>query len=242
MLPLQLLCFDFKSLSADYEVTYGIFGQVGKAHATLEIEEGTYKVRIVAEGTGFAKFISQDRKEVYESTGILKENKFHPSLFVKRITWGKKEVRKRYFFDHKKKRIFVINTRIDGNSIEESREILPYYAANDILSIFFNLKEEIGEKLVAKEKKTLYAVGANKKDGALSVQTPSGKLKDEIKKLLKKEDHLLVVILHQKLFSSKQGELFININDQGIGDSIVLKDVVMYGDLTGKIKNLKIEK
>jgi len=241
-LPFQLFGFDFKSISADYDVSYGLFGEVGTSHADLSIEDGTYKIRIVAEGKGLTKFFSQGRKEVYESTGIVKNGQFLPSLFVKNRTWGSKEDRKRYFFNHDKKEIVVIKTDVNGGKVKESRETLPYYARNDILTLFFNLRQLIDKDLVSNKKIQLYAVGANHKDGHLSVEVPDKKMKSVMKKLLKKDDNLLIVILNQKLFASKRGEFFINITDKGLCDRVVLKDIVMYGDLVGKMKNLKIVK
>lgn len=241
-LPFQLFGFDFNAVSADYDVTYGVIGKVGKSHAEIEISEGTYKIKVSAEGTGLAKFFSRGREESYESTGIISEGKLLPTLFVKNRIWGEKEERKRYFFDHDKKSVSVIKTSINGGKVSESRETLPYYAVDDILTLFFNLKYLIGDDLAPLNKKELVAVGANSKNGDVSVEAPKEALKKEMKKLLKKEDHLLVVILNQKLFSSKNGEMYVNINDAGLCDSVVLKDVVLYGDLVGKIKNLKIEK
>ena len=241
-LPFQLFAFDFKSISAEYDVSYAFLGKVGETHADLSIDGGTYKIRIEANGKGFAKFFSQGRREIYESTGIVKNGQFLPSLFVKHRMWGSKEERKRYFFNHDKKEISVIKTDVNGAKVKETRELLPYYANNDILTLFFNLRQLIGKDLFPNKKIQLYAVGANNKDGHLSVEVPGTKMKNVMKKLLKKDDNLLIVILNQELFASKIGEFYINITDKGLCDSVVLKDVVLYGDLVGKMKNLKIEK
>ncbi len=240
-LPFQLFSFDFKSISADYDVSYGVIGKVGKAHASLNIDNGTYKIRVKGEGIGLAKYLSLGRQEVYESTGVIKDGKFLPNLFVKNRIWGSKEERKRYFFNHDKKEVHVVMTDVDGGKVKESREILPYYADNDILTLFFNLRQLIGQDLVANKKIQLYAIGANHKDGHLSVEVPDEKMKNMMKKILQKDDNLLIVILNQKLFASKKGEFLINITDRGLCDRVVLKDVIMYGDLVGKMKNLKIK-
>jgi len=242
LLPFELFGFAFKQMSADYDVSYGVFGKVGAAHASIQIEEGTYRIRIEAKGVGIINFFSKGREEIYESTGLVKDGKLFPTLFVKEKIWGDKAEKKRYFLNHDKEKVSVISTAVVGGKVTESREVLAYYAQNDILSVFFNLTSLIGEDLQPKNLTNIVAVGANKKNGLLSVQTPQGKLRQEIQKLLKRDNHLLVVILNQKLFSSKKGELFININENGISDSVVLKDVLMYGDLVGSIKNLKIEK
>ncbi len=242
LLPFGLFGFDFTSVRAEYDVSYGIIGNIGEVEASLKLESGTYKMQIRAEGKGLSKFFSKNRVEVYESTGIVHEGKLIPTLFVKNRTWGDKEERKRYFFHHDKKEVVVVQTNVDGGKVNESTKHLPYYAENDILTLFFNLKYLIGESLTPKGQQQLFAVGADKKDGHLSIEKPVGKRYQALKKLLGVDDHILIVILHQKLFSSKNGELFINITKEGLCNRVVLKDVLFYGDLVGKIKNLEIDK
>ena len=62
-----------------------------------------------------------------------------------------------------------------------------------------------------------------------------------MKKLLGKDDELLLVTLNQKIFASKNGEFMINIDKNYVCDRLVLKDVLLYGDLYGEIKNLEIK-
>jgi hypothetical protein len=241
-LPFELFAFNFKSIHAEYDVSYGVIGQVGHADAMINIESGTYKIRIQAEGKGVVKFFSRGRQEIYESTGIIKDGRLLPTLFVKNKSWGSKEERKRYFFNHDKKEIVVIKTSVNGGKVTESKELLAYYATDDILTLFFNLKLLIGEALNPEQSVKLHAVGANRQDGSLTVEAPKGKVKEEVSALLGFENDLLIVILNQKIFSSKRGELLMHINKEGICDSVMLKDVLLYGDLRGKIKNLKIER
>ena len=241
-LPFQLFGFDFKSMTVDYDVSYGVLGTVGKAEASIEIKEGTYKIRIEAKGKGLADFFSRGRKEVYESTGLVIDGKLLPTLFIKNRSWGKKEERKRYFFNHDKKTVTVIATKVNGGKVSESKEVIPFYAKEDILTLFFNLERVFGKSLLIEEKTDFIAVGANYKNGVMSVQTPVGKKVDEIIKLLDKDERLLIIILNQKFFASKNGEFFINVNDDGICNRVILKDVMMYGDLVGKSTNVQIKK
>ena len=63
----------------------------------------------------------------------------------------------------------------------------------------------------------------------------------KIKRLLKANGHILVVIINQKIFSSKRGELYINLDDDGICTSAVLKDVIFFGDIRGKLVEKKVK-
>ena len=238
LFPYLLFSFDFKSIDALYEVKYGIFGTVGDAKASVEIIDGTYKIKMTARATGFAKVLSGGRLEVYESTGSIKNGKFLPLLFIQKKSYSSKNTIKRYFFDHKNKEITVIKTKeIDGIQ-KESRKILDYYAQDDILTLFFNIKSIFGSDFAIENPTVLYAVGANKKDGHVDIFEPKGRRLKEIKKLLEEDDNILVAVINQKIFSSEKGELFLNLNDQGICTKALLKDVVLFGDIRGELVSL----
>jgi hypothetical protein len=230
-----------KSMSADYDVSFGIFGDIGKAHCELLIDRGTYKISIEVKSKGLVKFFSRDRTEVYESTGLVKDGILIPQLFVKNRKWGSKEDRKKYFFDHKNRSISILRTTIKDGKSDEKRELLPYFAKDDILTLFFNLDSVVGDLSTFNDEVVLTAVGANKKDGHLNLKRADEKVKKMMKRLLGVDNNLLLVTLNQKIFSSKKGEFMIDIDEHNVCDRFVLKDVLMYGDLYGEIKNLKIK-
>ncbi len=238
-LAISLSAFDFKRMSAEYKVKYGIFGTIGEGKCTIDIEDGTYKIEVVASGEGLVKFVSRDRVETYKSTGVIKDGKLLPTLFVKDRKWGDKEVRKRYFFDHKNQVVNLIITKVNGGKVEEMRDRLRYYSQNDILTLFFNLRYLIGDNLETNGK-IFHAVGARKKDGLITIKTLKGEEKEEIAKLLHANNRILKVVLHQKIFSSRKGEFYIDIDDRYICDRFILKDVLLYGDLYGKLKDSEI--
>ncbi len=241
LVPYLLFGFDFKSIDAFYKVEYGIFGTVGDAKASVEIIDGTYKIKMTARATGFAKILSSGRSEVCESTGSIKNGKFFPSLFIKKKSSGSKTEIKRYFFDHDNKKITVIKTKERDGIQKESRKVLNYYTDNDILTLFFNIKSIFGADFAIEEPTVLYAIGANKKDGHLNLLEPKGKKLRKIKELLGEDDNILVAIINQEIFSSEKGELFLNLNDQGICTKALLKDVVLFGDIRGELITLETE-
>ena len=49
------------------------------------------------------------------------------------------------------------------------------------------------------------------------------------------------VLLNKRIFASKNGEMYIDLNDDGICTNAVLKDVLMFGDIRGKMTSLKKE-
>ncbi len=229
------------SIDAEYDIYYGFFGSVGEATANLSVENGTYKIKIKAKATGLAKVLSRSRVETFESTGVVKEGVLVPQIFISRKKREGKTDIKHYLFDYEKKEVNFLSTRIRGDKRSDSKKVMPFFAKNDILTLFFNLKTILGKNFETDERK-LIAIGASDKNGKIDVRTILNEEHQEISKLLEESNHILAVVLNQKIFASQKGEMFLNINDEGICTSALLKDVVMFGDIRGKIKNLKVKR
>jgi hypothetical protein len=230
------------SMDAEYDIYYGFFGSVGVATASLSVENGTYKIKIMARATGLAKVLSRNRVETFESTGVVKDGILIPQIFLSRKKREGKIDIKHYLFDHVNKEVNLLSTRIRNKEKIDSKKVMPFFAQNDILTLFFNLKHILGKNFETKHERKLIAIGASDKNGKIDVRTILNKEYQEISKLIKGSDHILAVVLNQRIFASHKGEMFLNINDDGICTSALLKDVIMFGDIRGKIKNLKVKR
>jgi len=219
-----------KIISATYKISFGIFGTIGVSKAKLIInKKQTYKILIEARATGIAKILSRGRVEKYQSEGKVIDGLLVPDKYIVTVIKKSKKREKIYLFDHKNKKVKKITIKIEYNKINKSEEYLKYYAKNDILTLFFNLKH-------------LFAVGANKKNGKINILIPTNKKLKNLQKILKeKKGHFFIVFINQKIFSSKRGELFLNLNKDGICTKAVLKDVIFFGDIRGKLQKLKVE-
>lgn len=237
-----LISLNAQVIKAKYDVTYGLFGKVGNSKATLIKDEKNYKIVVSAKATGFAKVLSNNRKEIYISEGVVKDGILTPKIYKKiRESSTKKDI-KIYRFDHNKKKIYVHVERYrDGKLDKKKDEILKFYAKDDILSLYFNLKKYVDINR-EKGKKSFFAVGGNRKDGRVDVEIPEGKKLKMIKDLMDNEKGLyLIVTIYQKIFASKEGRLYIVMNDKGIAKKALLKDVILFGDITGKLTDLEIK-
>ena len=222
-----------KTIEAEYKVSYGFFGKVGSAKAILKKNESNYTIEVSAKATGFAKFLSNGRKEFYKSEGVVEKGLLKPLLFQKiRSSNNKKDI-KTYHFDYKAKKISVhIERYRQGKKISESDTLLPFFAKNDILTLYFNFIKFL------KPGWQLYhfrAVGGERKTGRVDVALPSPKELAQIKKLMKEDGLYITVILHQKIFSSKEGKLYLVLDKDGITKKALLKDVILFGDIVGKL-------
>ncbi|MDD2781429.1 DUF3108 domain-containing protein [Sulfuricurvum sp.] len=218
-----------KVTTAKYEVSYGIFQTLGIADARFETrDDDTYSIRIEARTTGIAKLLSNNRVEVYESHGTIVNGKLIPEKYNKTRRTNSKKTTKFYTFDHRKKT--VLKEVIEGKD-RGDKETNDFYAPEDILSLFFNVKQYM--KL--RQNQVLYAIGANKNNGRIDVVFPKGKELERVAKELEIEDGVFVkVILNDRIFSSSNGELLINLDEDGLCEKAILEDVLLFGDIVGK--------
>lgn len=246
-----LIIFLFSSaiatnISAKYKVTFGIFGEIGIAKTNLHVDDKNhYIIKLHAKTTGMANFLSGNREEWFVSSGKVDEQGIlipdYYEKIVQRQTRAntsddsliiKKDI-KRYTFSHDKKEMKMETTKHRGESVGYQTRKGDYYAPNDLLSLFFNLKNML-VSLEIKEPAKFYAVGANKTDGRIDVVP----LKDpeRIKKEFDWDDgHMMKVVINQKIFSSDKGELLVNLGDNGLCKQAVLKDVLFFGDIRGEL-------
>lgn len=210
-------------LEKEYKISYGILGELGIAKAKIEVYNDQYTITMHAYTTGIAKFLSQNKQETYKSTGTVINNQYIPKYYSKLVTNNKKYRFKEYNFDHIKKQVTEKKTtkKLKNAIWEEENETqtLNFYAQNDILSLFFNLKYFISN-LPQKNQKTYYAIGANKENGKVDIN------------ILEKQK--LKVFINQKIFSSPKGELYISLDKNGLCDEALLKDVLLFGDIKAK--------
>jgi len=218
-----------------YSVEYGIFGKMGVAKAEMTRNDDRYEIVMTARATGLAKVLSGGRVEVYKSSGLVVSGRLVPQTYSKDIRRFHKRRIKTYSFDHPHGKVRVHEERYeDGKLVKEKNETLPYYATDDIFSLYFNVMDIIGDCSKPFDR-YLHAVGAEKKTGRVRVQTVIGKEREKVREFLGDAPCYLKVTVYQKLFGSKGGELYLALRKDGIVSKAVLKDVVMFGDVRGRL-------
>ena len=225
---------DVKNLDATYSVSYGLFGKLGISEAHLDTDGTRYSIEVSAKTTGIVKRLSQNRQEHYISQGHVVDGMLVSDSLEVRRSHGDKVSIKRYSIDHKKKEVVksYIKKRA-GKIYQNDSEILDFYSKDDLLTLYFNLS-----KIIDLKKSGTYAlgaVGAEKQQGKISIVIPDTKHLALYEKVLGKgEFDYLTAIVYQKLFQSNRGELMLVIGKDGIAEKAVLKDLILYGDLTAK--------
>jgi hypothetical protein len=211
---LILLNIKAEQITLKYDVRFGLFGEVGDVIATLKIKDSKYKIEAKLLTTGFVKSITKGRYEVYTSEGKVLNNKLIPLKYTKLKYSKKKYSYTEYLFNHKDQEI----RKKSENNIKKYL----YYSKDDLLTLFINNSQLI-RNLKLDQKIILKAVGAHKENGTVNIT--------------KIDRNKFTITINQKIFSSKQGELIIVMNNKNIWQKILLKNVLLLGDIEGKLKN-----
>lgn len=251
-----------ETISAKYEISFGVFGAVGSANTRLVREGDRYEIVMDAVAQGVAGSLSGQRRESFRSKGRVVAGLLMPDLYVHEVSRKKgkttKNERKTYAFDYARKTIKFQKFKGTGGELQlVSDEILPYFATNDLLSLFFNFSKipHSGDKFFVR------AAGAKSADGGIDIQIPRGSAAANIASELgvappsdadtnsgaaasaKPSEHgadkqaaaIYVVFINQPIFSSSRGELHLSLNERGYADRAVLKDVLLFGDIRARL-------
>jgi hypothetical protein len=242
-----ILIFTFiyadKYVEATYDISYGIFGKLGKSKAIVKVTGDRYKISIKAKATGLANTLSGGRTEEYVSIGQYSNDKYIPQIFTTIKTNGNEQSINIYNFDYKNRVItrnystYELNDKKwehQGGSVTN----MDYFANEDLLTIFFNLKT-YSLDLSKGKAYSLTALGANNNDGRIDIIAPTKSQLKDINSVMHNDDKKIIVIINQKIFSSPKGELYISLRSDGICSSAILKDILLFGDIKGKLNNLK---
>jgi hypothetical protein len=221
-----------ETIRADYKVSYGIIGQIGKAKAVLKRDAKHYMIDIHLAATGLAKVLSGGRKERHISKGHIENGLMVSDLYQVIKSHGSTVVNKEYHIDHKHRQVTKIYKKYKkGKLVSEEKSRLAFYAKNDLLTLYFNLDSAIKDKH-RPHTYVFKAVGAERQQGKVTVIIPSEKKLSWYKKELgANAAWYATAIIHQKIFSSKEGRLLLAIGKDGITNNAVLKDVIFFGDI-----------
>jgi hypothetical protein len=221
-----------QTIEVAYKVEFGIFGEIGVAHAKLTKDETSYEIDIKLESTGIAKTLSSNREEQHISKGHMEDGIMVSDLYQIIKSYGSKTSNKVYTIDHSSKKVTVTTQKWkNGKQYKNKTIALEQYAKDDLLTLYFNLNSYIKDKTISKDYR-LEAVGAEKQDGFVDLHIPNSSELPEFKEMLGEDASWYArAIIHQDIFSSDKGELLLSVGDDGITQKAVLKDLIFFGDI-----------
>ena len=242
-----------KTYEGTYKISYGIFGELGIAKTKLTIYDDKYEIIINAKATGMAKFLSNGKEENYQSFGKIINNEFISQKYITDKKTNSKQRIKEYNFDYKNQEIKINSKKeyyettfndefeqVSKKVTKYSDSINDYFTNTDILSLFFNVTRKL-DTLNKSNNYEFITIGAKEENGKINVYFPLKNEKDNFDELFENKDEKMIVSINQPIFSSKNGELFISVNKDGFCNKAILKDVIMFGDITGELINFKIK-
>ena len=223
-----------KEIVGDFSVEFGIFGQVGKVHAVLTSDDKYYVIDANVSAEGIAKAVTDDLKERHLSKGHIVKGFLVTDMYQMIKSFGPYTTTTIYRVNHRTKRVTrqYKKWKYDKQIINDT-ERLDYYAKDDLLTLFLNLPLHIKEKYRPK-KYHFKAVGEDRKNGRVDITIPTKKALKEIMHFVgegQEGDWYSTVVMHRKLYQSKQGELDVRIGKKGLVEKAVLKDLIFFGDV-----------
>ena len=196
--------------------------------------------------------LSQNREEIYISQGRLINGVLRPDVFVKHRKNDRSTKDNVHIFDYPAKKVFAYftkeedirstyfdvktmkNLKRDTQTFSHSGEPFRFFTDNDLLSLFFNT-QKILPTLKYGEARQLAAIGSKSPNCEIDIEVPDEKLRSELEEIMSDTSgNLITIILHQNIFQSERGELHVNFDHDGFAKDVVLKDVIMFGDIRGK--------
>lgn len=229
--------FGFESY-AKYKTGYGIF-TLGEATAFIKIDEnGRYDSQVIGTATGLAAVLSGNRKEIYTSKGKVVEGRLVPEIFTSSRETNSKKRTKELYINHDDGLVTQRVESCENKKCDTKYELLDpeRYAKDDILTLYHNVLLDLNE---SKGKPIQKLAAGNKKP--VEIQKADKKQMKLAKKLFgSNTGEVLVVTLNQDIFSSKKGELYIDMHQDKTTTKAVLRKTSLFGDVWGEIVEKKI--
>ncbi len=223
-----------KNIEADYSVEFGIVGEVGKVHATLTSDQRYYMIDANVSAVGIARAVTDDLKERHISKGHISKDFLVTDMYQMIKSFGHYTSTTIYRVNHKKKKVTRQYKKWKyDKQIRNETVTLDYYGKDDMMTLFLNLPKHIKEKHTPK-KYQFKAIGADRKNGRVDITIPSPDGIKEMKNFLgegQEGNWYSTVVMHRKLYHSKQGELDVKVGKEGLVDKAVLKDLYFFGDV-----------
>ena len=215
----------------NYVAKFGIFGTVGMLKTKMTKKSNRYELVTDIELRGVAKMILDNHEEQHVSKGRVINGLMVSDTYTIKQDRGTKKVKKEYKINHKQK---TVSKRVrewkKGKLVKDKTEVLKFYAKDDLLTLYFNLNNALKNK--KKGKTYLFkAVGLEKQEGKAYITVPnSSQLPSYQEDLGNTATQYAKVLIHQRNFRKKKGDILISIAKDGFIEKSVIKDVLLYGD------------
>ena len=171
------LSLSASTLHMEYIGELSIFGKVAEASIVYSNDGKKYHIKVVGHGTGIVGYLTQHKKYIYQSIGVVKKNQLLPLKYIAQETAQDYNKTKVYTFDYDHNKTIVTKYKEEKREEpiynvfssarktrskfinEKSTKILDKVYDNDMVSVLFNKKNNL-LKMKIGESKFLQATGS----------------------------------------------------------------------------------
>ncbi len=248
------LLFIYLNLSASivtfqYVVELSFFGKVGEAAIYYDNDGEKYHIKVSGAGSGIVGYFTKHKQYVYESIGIVKENRLIPMKYTGTVTSQDLNKTKTYTFDYKnnktiineykkekkyksKYNVFTLKLEKSSRIVEENKtKELDELYDNDMVSVLFNKRNNLLD-MKKGDTRLIHAVGSKDTQDGIII------------KLIKKEDdkYIYMVTLKKEYLEGGSEEVTFILDNNNILFEAKVDGIFFFGSATLRRVTKKIDK
>jgi len=233
----------FRGEQLDYEMGFWLFRRAALGKLTFkELEtKGRYIATLQTETLGILGWVARYRVDVYRSTmeEIDGGKRLRSLTFDEEVTIGGKLRRRSHTFDHVRKKWIVQRLRKDGTVDRTVRTIPQGKIYDDFVTAAYNFRYGVYGSI---ERGKTYLVPTFPKKGASSYEIRVAPVEEEqqrrkSEKLKEGKDLYVKLLLDPDLTHSSEGIVEGWLSKELVPVEGAIKDVMLVGDLTGRLVN-----
>ena len=238
------------SFTTRYDVNVGMFGKVGYADVSLEENQDTYEMKLVATLVGTAASLTGKRVETYISKGHILDGKYTPDSFIKIKKTTREERIQTYNFNHESKEVklheeknkWVSEMKFDTiafklvkTDVQQKSDktlSLEVFRDQDVLSSYLNTVKSCNSQ---NREYNLLAVGAHNDDRDVTLSFLEGLQREEVASSFSKDTgHIYNLHVQPIDQEEKTVDVLIAFDNDGHMKEAVLGNVFWIGEVNAK--------
>jgi len=231
----------FKGEELSYEIGFWLLKRVAQGKISFREmgRKGRYVALLQGETLGVLGWVARYRVDTY--TSIMEEVDGGRGLrsisFEEDVKIGGKSRKRTHFFDYKNRKWIKVRQRKDGTRMREEAEIPPGMLYDDFVTASYNFRYGVYGEI---ERGKKYTVATFPKKGPTSYEVRVATKEEEEKKrksekIKDDKEYFVKLFLDPEITHSKEGTIEGWLSKELYPIEGTIKDVVLFGDVKGKL-------
>jgi hypothetical protein len=233
----------FKGEELSYEIGFWLFKKAALGKLTFKEMEtkGRYMAILETETMGILGFIARYRVDIYRS--VMEElddgRRLRAISFEEDVKVGEKVRKRTHRFDYQRMKWVQTRRKKDGTLVKTEEGIPAGKIYDDFLTAFYNFRYGVYGEI---ERGKKYSVPTFPKKGLSNYEVRVATKEEEERrkkseKIKEGKDYFVKLILDPEITHSKEGMIEGWLSKDLYPMEGTIKDVVLFGDVTGKLIN-----